>query len=51
MISEWPALREKELYFYRELSRLQKLKKEKELAIEFSENKNSMVQLVEKKTH
>jgi hypothetical protein len=49
MISEWPALREKELYFYREPSRLQKLKKEKETTIEFSENKNNMVVLVENK--
>jgi hypothetical protein len=49
MISEWPALREKELYFYREPSRLQKLKKEKETTIQFSENKNNMVVLVENK--
>jgi hypothetical protein len=46
---EWPALREKELYFYREPSRLQKLKKEKETTIQFSENKNNMVVLVENK--
>jgi hypothetical protein len=27
MLSEWPTLRERELYFYRELYILQKLKK------------------------
>src|SRR6266508_2894657 len=37
MTSEWPLLRDKELYFYRELSRLKKLKKDKELAIGCSE--------------
>jgi hypothetical protein len=42
-------LRERELYFYRELSRLHKLKKDKEAAIELSENKNNMVILVENK--
>ena len=31
MTSEWPLLRDKELYFYRELSRLKKLKKKKSL--------------------
>jgi hypothetical protein len=34
MICEWPTLRERELYFYRELSRLQMLKKDKEAPIE-----------------
>jgi hypothetical protein len=48
MLSEWPTLRERELYFYRELYRLQKLKKDKEAAIELLENKNNMVILVEK---
>jgi hypothetical protein len=42
-------LREKELYFYRELYRLQKLKKDKEATIELLENKNNMVILVENK--
>jgi hypothetical protein len=49
MICEWPTLREMELYFYRELSRLHKLKKDKEAAIELSENKNNMIILVENK--
>jgi hypothetical protein len=34
MICEWSTLREKELYFYRELSRLQRLKTNKKAAIE-----------------
>lgn len=34
MTHEWAVLREKELYFYRELSRLRKLKREKEVAID-----------------
>nr|CAE04588.2 OSJNBb0006N15.5 [Oryza sativa Japonica Group] len=34
MKSEWPKIRDKELYFYRELSRIKKQKKEKSLAIE-----------------
>jgi uncharacterized membrane protein len=33
MIYEWPTFRERELYFYRELSRLQRLKKDKVAAI------------------
>jgi hypothetical protein len=33
MICEWPTVREMELYFSRELSRLQRLKKNKEAAI------------------
>jgi hypothetical protein len=49
MICEWPTLREMELYFYRELSRLHKLKKDKEAGIELSENKNNMIILVENK--
>jgi hypothetical protein len=43
MLSEWPTSRERELYFYRELYRLQKLKKDKEVAIELLENKNNMI--------
>jgi hypothetical protein len=50
MVCEWLTLRERELYFYRELSRLHKLKKDKEATIELSENKNNMVILVENKT-
>jgi hypothetical protein len=38
MICEWPTLKERELYFYRELFRLQKLQKIKEAAIELLEN-------------
>nr|AAP53740.1 hypothetical protein LOC_Os10g27250 [Oryza sativa Japonica Group] len=34
MKSEWPKIRDKELYFYRELSRIKKQKKEKSLVIE-----------------
>jgi hypothetical protein len=49
MICEWSTLREKELYFYRELSRLQRLKKNKEAAIEHFETKKNMVILVENK--
>jgi septum formation inhibitor MinC len=49
MICEWSTLREKELYFYRELSRLQRLKKNKEAAIEHLETKKNMVILVENK--
>jgi hypothetical protein len=30
MICQWPTIRERELYFYRELSRLQKLKIKKQ---------------------
>jgi hypothetical protein len=41
--------RERELYFYRELSRLQKMKKDKKTSIEFLENKNNMVKLGENK--
>jgi hypothetical protein len=41
--------REWELYFYRELSRLQKMKKDKKTSIEFLENKNNMVKLGENK--
>jgi hypothetical protein len=37
MICEWPTVRERELYFYRELSRLQMLRKNKEAAIEHLE--------------
>jgi hypothetical protein len=50
MICEWPTLRERKLYFYRELSRLQKLKKNKEAAIELLETKKNMVILVENKS-
>jgi hypothetical protein len=39
MICEWPTVRERELYFYRELFRLQRLKKNKEAAIEHLETK------------
>jgi hypothetical protein len=49
MICEWPTVRERELYFYRELSRLQRLKKNKEAAIEHLETKKNMVILVENK--
>jgi hypothetical protein len=49
MICEWSTLREKELYFYRELSRLQRLKKNKEAVIEHLESKKNMVILVENK--
>jgi hypothetical protein len=49
MICECPTLRERELYFYRELSKLQSLKKDKETAIELLENKKNMVILVENK--
>jgi hypothetical protein len=49
MICEWPTLRERKLYFYRELSKLQKMKKDKKTAIEFLENKNNMVRLGENK--
>jgi hypothetical protein len=49
MICEWPTLRERELYFYRELSRLQKLKKDKEATIELLKTKKNMVILVENK--
>jgi hypothetical protein len=47
MICELPTLIERELYFYREISRLQKLKKDKEAAIELLETKKNMVILVE----
>jgi hypothetical protein len=46
MICEWPTVRERELYFYRELSRLQRLRKNKEAAIEHLETKKNMVILV-----
>lgn len=36
MTSEWSALREREIYFYRELSRLKRLKREKGLAENYS---------------
>jgi hypothetical protein len=49
MICEWPTLRERELYFYSELSRLQKLKKDKEAVIQLLETKKNMVILVENK--
>jgi hypothetical protein len=49
MICEWSTLREKELYFYRELSRLQRLKKNKEAATEQLETKKNMIILVENK--
>jgi hypothetical protein len=49
MICEWPTLREMELYFYRELFRLQRLKKDKEAVIELLETKKNMVILVENK--
>jgi hypothetical protein len=49
MICEWSTLREKEFYFYRELSRLQRLKKNKEAIIEHLESKKNMVILVENK--
>jgi 16S rRNA C1402 (ribose-2'-O) methylase RsmI len=49
MICEWPIVRERELYFYRELSRLQKLRKNREAAIEHLEHKKNMVILVENK--
>jgi hypothetical protein len=49
MICEWPTLRGRELYFYKELSRLQRLKKDKEAVIELLENKKNMVILVENK--
>jgi hypothetical protein len=39
MICEWPIVRERKLYFYRELSRLQRLRKNKEAAIEHLETK------------
>jgi hypothetical protein len=48
MICEWPTVREKELYFYRELFRLQMLKKNK-VAIKHLETKKNMVILVENK--
>jgi hypothetical protein len=49
MICEWPTLRERKIYFYREPSRLQRLKKEKEAAIELLEKKKNMLILVENK--
>jgi hypothetical protein len=49
MICEWSTLRENEFYFYRELSRLQRLKKNKEAIIEHLESKKNMVILVENK--
>jgi hypothetical protein len=50
MICEWPTIREKELYFYRELSRLQMLRKNKEASIEYLETKKNIVILVENET-
>jgi hypothetical protein len=50
MICEWPTLREGGLYFYRELSRLQRLKKDKEAVIELLETKKNMAILVENKS-
>jgi hypothetical protein len=50
MICEWPIVRERGLYFYRELSRLQRLRKNKEAAIEHLETKKIMVILVENKS-
>jgi hypothetical protein len=49
MICEWPTVRERELYFYRELSKLQRLRKNKEAVIEHLETKKNMVKLVENK--
>jgi hypothetical protein len=49
MICEWPPIRERELYFYRKLSILQRLKKNKEAAIEHLETKKNIVILVENK--
>jgi hypothetical protein len=46
MICEWPTVRERELYFYRELSRLQRLRKNKEAIIEHLETRKNMVILV-----
>jgi hypothetical protein len=50
MICEWPIVRERELYFYREISILQRLRKNKEAAIEHLETKKNMVMLVENKS-
>jgi hypothetical protein len=50
MICEWPTIRERELYFYRELSRLERLKKDKEAVIELLETKKNMAILVENKS-
>jgi hypothetical protein len=49
MICEWPTIREREHYFYRERSRLQRLRKNKEATIEYLETKKNMVILVENK--
>jgi hypothetical protein len=49
MICECPTIRENELYFYRELSRLQRLKRNKEAVIEHLETKKNMIILVENK--
>jgi hypothetical protein len=49
MIYEWPTVRERELYFYRELSILQRSKKNKEAGIEHLETKKNMFILVENK--
>jgi GTPase Era involved in 16S rRNA processing len=49
MICEWPTVRERELYFYRELSKLQKLRKNKEAVIEHLETNKNMVILVKNK--
>jgi hypothetical protein len=49
MICEYPTVREMELCFYRELSRLQRLRKNKEPAIKHLETKKNMIILVENK--
>jgi hypothetical protein len=49
MICEWSTVRERELYFYRELSILQRLRKNKKAVIEHLETKKNMVILVENK--
>ena len=49
MKSEWPKIRDKELYFYRELARIKKLKKDKDKIMEASKTQESKIEQVKPK--
>ena len=49
MKCEWPKIRDKELYFYRELARVKKVKKNEDMAVEIFKNQETKIEQIKRK--
>nr|ABA98940.1 Zinc knuckle family protein [Oryza sativa Japonica Group] len=49
MKCEWPKIRDKELYFYRELARVKKVKKNEDMAVEIFKNQQTKIEQIKRK--